>query len=194
MSGCGGKEKNSHSWQETNLSSNVRQLAGSGIKTSYKVQNKLKCQSFVIGHSTPSFSWRSNICLHSSPQPYSHFSQHTTFSNSYLSWITLRVKYHHKILNFSSFTVFIKIRDLLTLLMYMKSYLIQSLKFYFETHFMDVNKIWYRKSPLKLCTLHFSLNLFNRTSNIYMVIVLCFYQMLTKNEKCPNKHYRWLTR
>jgi len=37
-------------------SSNVRQLAGSGIKASYKVQNKLKCQSFVIGHSTPSFS------------------------------------------------------------------------------------------------------------------------------------------
>ena len=173
------QRKNSHSWQETSLSSNVRQLAGSGIKASYKVQNKLKCQSFVIGHSTPSFIWRASICLHFSPQTYSHFDQHNTFSKSYLSWITLRVKYHQKSLNISSFTVFIKIRDLLTVLMCTKSYLDQTLKFYFETNFIDVNKIWYRKSPMKLCTLHFSLNLFNRTSNIHMVIVLCFYLMLT---------------
>jgi len=34
----------------------VRQLAGSGIKESYKVQKELKCQSFVIGHSTPTVS------------------------------------------------------------------------------------------------------------------------------------------
>jgi hypothetical protein len=117
------QRKNPHSCQETNLSSNVRQLAGSGIKASYKVQNKLKCQSFVIGHSTPSFSWSGNICLHSSPQTYSYFGQHTTVSNSYLSWITLRVKYHQKTLKFKCFSVFINITDLLTVLMCMKSYL-----------------------------------------------------------------------
>ena len=48
-----------------------------------------------------SFSWRGNICSHSSPQTYSCFGQHTTVSNSYLSWCTLRVKYHQKTLNFS---------------------------------------------------------------------------------------------
>jgi hypothetical protein len=48
------KKKQTHSCRETSLSSNVRQLAGSDIKESYKVQNKLKYQSFVIGHSTPS--------------------------------------------------------------------------------------------------------------------------------------------
>jgi len=67
------KKKNTHSCQETNLSSNVRQLAGSGIKARYKVQNKLKCQSFVIVQSPTSFSWSGNICLHSSPQTYSYF-------------------------------------------------------------------------------------------------------------------------
>ena len=116
-----------------------------------------------------SFSWRSNICSHSSPQSYSYFSQHTTVSNSYLSWFTLRVKYHQP-LKFSCFTVFIKIRDLLTVLNVYEVLFVQTLKFYFETHFMDANKIWYRKSPLKLCTLHFSLNLFSRTSNIHMVM------------------------
>jgi hypothetical protein len=93
------------------------------LRSSYKIQNKLKCHNFVIGHFTPSFSWSGNICLHSSPQTYSYFGQHTTVSNSYLSWITLRVKYHQKTLNFGHFSVVIKIRDRLTVLMCMKSYL-----------------------------------------------------------------------
>jgi hypothetical protein len=49
---------------------------------------------------------------------------------------------------------------------------VQTKKFYFESHFMDVNKILYRKSPLKLCTFHFSSNLFSRTSNVHMDTVL----------------------
>jgi len=50
------QRKEIHSCQETSLSSNVRQLAGSGIKESYKLQNELKCQSFIIVHSTPTVS------------------------------------------------------------------------------------------------------------------------------------------
>ena len=50
------KKKTPHSCHETCTSSNVRQLAGSGIKENYKVQNELKCQNFVIGNSTPTVS------------------------------------------------------------------------------------------------------------------------------------------
>lgn len=72
-------------------------------------------------HSQFQLKW--HVCLHSSPPTYSYCGQHITVSNSYLSWITLKVKYHQKTQNFSCFSVFTKIRDLLTVLTCMKSYL-----------------------------------------------------------------------
>jgi len=95
-------KKKTHSCQETCLTSNVRQLAGSGIKESYKVQNELKCQSFVIGNSTPTVWVEGATFVRTLLLKPIHISASIPQSSSYL-WFTLRVKYHQKTLNFSCF-------------------------------------------------------------------------------------------